>query len=128
SMLAARRHLRFDQALHSPDPVRMEQQDIQEMVGNLLENAMNWARSQVRLSVTQTAAVLVIEIEDDGPGLTEAECEQVLSRGTRLDESRSGSGLGLSIVAELAGLYGGSLALGRSQLGGLQARLDLPST
>lgn len=128
STLAKRRGLRFDQALQGPEPVHIEQQDIQEMVGNLLENAVNWAHQHVRLNVTQTTDGIAIVIEDDGPGLTDAECQQVLSRGTRLDESRSGSGLGLSIVAELAGLYRGHLSLGRSRLGGLQARLDLPST
>ena len=126
STLAKRRGLSFEQSLQSTEPVHIEQQDIQEMVGNLVENAVNWAHSQVHLSVVQSTDGLVITIEDDGPGLTDAQCQQVLSRGTRLDESRAGSGLGLSIVAELARLYRGQLSLGRSQLGGLQVRLNLP--
>jgi signal transduction histidine kinase len=99
------------------------------MVGNLFDNACKWAKSQVRVSVAREAGrrgYIRIEFEDDGPGLPPEGREAALSRGNRLDESKPGSGLGLSIVVELARIYGGSLTLGDSTLGGLAARLSLP--
>ncbi len=108
-----------------------EAQDLEELLGNLLDNAFKWARSQVRLSVAHDTggarSMVKLAIEDDGPGLTEAQCTEAMRRGRRLDESKPGSGLGLSIVADLADLYGGRFVLDRSALGGLRARLDLPA-
>ncbi|MHB1111399.1 MAG: ATP-binding protein, partial [Devosia sp.] len=75
----------------------------------------------------QQGAMLLIKVEDDGPGLTEEEAEKVLRRGVRLDEKTPGSGLGLDIVKELVDVYGGSLQLKRSVLGGLLAELRLPA-
>jgi signal transduction histidine kinase len=113
---------------------RGERQDLEEMLGNLMDNGCKWARSRVRVTVIQdrpasksARSVLVILIEDDGPGLTPEQCAEVGKRGRRLDESKPGSGLGLSIVADLAGLYHGRLELARSEIGGLHARLDLPA-
>ncbi len=108
-----------------------ETQDFEEMVGNLVENAAKWARSRIRVLARKGegpdgGAALVVDVEDDGPGLTPAEAETALSRGLRLDETKPGTGLGLAIVKELADLYGGALELGRSPLGGLSARLVLP--
>jgi signal transduction histidine kinase len=110
---------------------RGERQDLEEMAGNLFDNACKWAGTQVRVSGTRQdtgrRAFLVLLIEDDGPGLAPEQTEAALSRGQRLDESKPGSGLGLSIVVELARIYGGSLKLDRSELGGLAARLTLPA-
>ncbi|MDM7942004.1 MAG: sensor histidine kinase [Hydrogenophaga sp.] len=103
-----------------------EEQDLQEMVGNLLDNACLWARSTVRVGVRRDGGQLVIGVDDDGPGISPEQRNAVLARGTRLDESAPGSGLGLAIVADLARLYGGDIALERSALGGLCARLSLP--
>lgn len=90
-----------------------EQPDLQEMLGNLLDNACQWARHQVRLAVAREgaagAAQLIFTLDDDGPGIAEDRREAVLARGQRLDESVPGSGLGLAIVDELAALYGGRL-------------------
>ena len=99
------------------------------MVGNLLDNACKWAKSRVRVSAAraQGAKSLTVLVDDDGPGLTKAERAKVVKRGQRLDESKPGSGLGLSIVADLAHLYKGSFALEPSPDGGLRARLDLPA-
>lgn len=108
--------------------VRADSQDLTEMLGNLIENATKFARTrvQVRISVTAPQRVAV-EIEDDGPGLTEGEDGAALLRGVRLDETKAGSGLGLAIVNDLVQLYGGSLQLRPgTSLGGLQARLELP--
>jgi signal transduction histidine kinase len=106
---------------------RGEESDFEEMTGNLIDNACKWAKSEVRIAARAQGAMLQISIEDDGPGLTEAERDAVVRRGVRLDEKIPGSGLGLDIVIELASVYGGALALGRAELGGLSAVLTLPA-
>ena len=104
-----------------------ERQDLQEMAGNVLENACKWCRGKVRAEATAHAGdQLVIAVEDDGPGLAEEDRAQVIERGARLDESAPGSGLGLAIVDELAKAYGGRLDLGKSALGGLRVEIALP--
>jgi signal transduction histidine kinase len=112
---------------------RGERQDLEEMVGNLVDNACKWTASQVFVEVlvepeaeAGAGARLRIIVDDDGRGLSEAERAQVARRGQRLDESKPGSGLGLSIVIDLAALYGGSLSLGDAPSGGLRAELQLP--
>jgi signal transduction histidine kinase len=106
---------------------RGETQDLQEMLGNLLDNACKWAAQKVRVSVRSTPATFTVLIDDDGPGLPPAQRSAVLQRGVRADEKTPGSGLGLSIVDDLAQLYGGELELGESPLGGLRAALTLPA-
>jgi signal transduction histidine kinase len=104
-----------------------EAQDLQEMVGNLLDNACKWARSRVVLEVVgRRDGGFWLTVDDDGPGLDAAQRQAVLGRGVRADERVPGSGLGLDIVREIATLYGGELALQVSPLGGLRARLGLP--
>ncbi len=105
---------------------RGEKQDLEEMVGNLMENACKWARSEVQVRVTDTPRELIIAVEDDGKGLTSEERAEALKRGVRLDESTPGTGLGLSIVKELAELHKGELKLGQAALGGLRAELRFP--
>jgi signal transduction histidine kinase len=112
---------------------RGERQDLEEMVGNLVDNACKWATSRVLVEVLVEPAGkpgigprLRVVVDDDGRGLSEAERTQVSRRGQRLDESKPGSGLGLSIVVDLAALYGGSLSLGSAPIGGLRAELVLP--
>ena len=113
---------------------RGERQDLEEMAGNLVDNACKWAASQVFIEVLvepprpspAPAPMLRIIVDDDGRGLSAAERAQVSRRGQRLDESKPGSGLGLSIVVDLAALYGGSLSLGTAPIGGLRAELVLP--
>ncbi len=112
---------------------RGERQDLEEMVGNLVDNACKWARSRVFIetSVHPTTGagpmMLHIIVDDDGQGLSDAERMQASQRGRRLDETKPGSGLGLSIVTDLAALYGGSLTLGLAPIGGLRAELVLPA-
>ena len=106
---------------------RGERQDLEEMLGNLIDNACKWARSRVRVRCEGTGGRLVFRIEDDGPGLSAEQRSQVGERGERLDESVPGSGLGLAIVRDIAKLYGGFFELGESSLGGLLARLELPA-
>jgi signal transduction histidine kinase len=106
-----------------------EKQDFEEMVGNLLDNACKWAKSRVSASATREngARRFTVTVDDDGPGLHEAERKKVVKRGQRIDESKPGSGLGLSIVADLAHLYKGRFELEPSPDGGLRARLELPA-
>lgn len=106
---------------------RGERQDLQEMAGNIMENAGKWSRGRVRaIAAAVSPDRLVITVEDDGPGLPADRREEVLKRGARLDESAPGSGLGLAIVDELARAYGGSLVLGDAAMGGLRVELGLP--
>jgi signal transduction histidine kinase len=102
-------------------------QDLEEMLGNLMDNACKWARSRVRLSGSRSGAQLRLAVEDDGPGIARHDREEVLLRGRRLDETTAGAGLGLAIVRDLAELYRGALELRGSDLGGLCAILDLPA-
>ena len=97
------------------------------MLGNLVDNACKWARQTVRLGATAEGHWLRLVVDDDGPGIAPERREAALARGTRLDESVPGSGLGLAIVQELAGLYGGGLALEPAPGGGLRAVLRLPA-
>jgi signal transduction histidine kinase len=104
-----------------------EEQDLQEMLGNLLDNACRCARSAVAVRARRDGAWLRIHVDDDGPGIAPEQREAVLRRGVRLDESSAGSGLGLAIVVDLARLYGGDLGLDTAEAGGLSARLSLPA-
>jgi signal transduction histidine kinase len=109
-----------------------EREDLEELLGNLLENAMKWARSIVMVSLVRKpgandADLFEIGIEDDGPGIPEEKAREALKRGSRLDETKPGTGLGLAIVADLVNEYGGALALERSSLGGLKATVRLRS-
>jgi len=106
---------------------RGERQDLEEMLGNVLDNACKWAGKTVRLEAAVADGRLRVTVEDDGPGLPPAERARALERGRRLDEAVPGSGLGLAIVQDIAALYGGAVELGDSDLGGLKLTLDLPA-
>jgi len=106
---------------------RGERQDLEEMLGNLIDNGCKWARARVRVRAEKEGGRLVLTVEDDGPGLSAEQRTQVGARGERLDESVPGSGLGLAIVRDISKLYGGFFTLGESSLGGVLARLELPA-
>ena len=109
-----------------------DREDMLELLGNLADNACKWARAQVSIRVAEqgdpgSVARLDIVVADDGPGCPDESLEHLLQRGVRLDESRSGHGLGLTIVRDIVDLHGGRLRLGRSpQLGGLEVHVELP--
>ncbi|MEE8371938.1 MAG: sensor histidine kinase [Sphingomonadales bacterium] len=110
----------------------IERQDMDELLGNLLENATKWCRSKIRVSGTHLGMrdgqpFLCIDIEDDGPGVKKQELETLFERGTRLDESKPGTGLGLAIVRDITEMCGGSINLARAGLGGLRVSLTLPA-
>jgi signal transduction histidine kinase len=106
---------------------RGEAQDLEEMVGNLIDNAFKWANTRVVVRCESDHNELALIIEDDGPGIAEEEIKTITRRGRRLDEKTPGHGHGLGIVEDIAILYGGSLNLGHGKLGGLQAKLILPA-
>lgn len=108
---------------------RGERQDLQEIIGNLLENAAIWCQSRIRIKAEYclNGNQFSLIIEDDGPGLPAGLREEVLKRGARLDEKAPGSGLGLSIVDELVRAYGGKIQLTDSLMGGLKVELTLPA-
>ena len=123
-------------AIECPDDLRFqgEKQDLEEMLGNLLDNACKWAEGDVHFkaelsppSMDNPQKRLLIAVDDDGPGLTPEQRKQGIQRGRRLDESKPGSGLGHSIVADVAQSYRGKFSLEAAPSGGLSARLDLPA-
>lgn len=116
----------FESSVEPDARFRGEAADLQEIFGNLLDNAAKWGRSQVRVQVASAAGQLRIVVEDDGPGIAPERRAEAVQRGVRLDTSRPGSGLGLQIVDELCRVYGGSLELGEAALGGLAATVSLP--
>ncbi|MBL8903533.1 MAG: sensor histidine kinase [Hyphomicrobiales bacterium] len=113
---------------------RGEVQDLEEMAGNLIDNAAKWSRQAVKISaapvidpIDGTQNWLMITVDDDGPGIAASKRAEAVKRGKRLDETKPGSGLGLSIVTETAGMYSGNLVLGDAPLGGLRVQLRLPA-
>jgi signal transduction histidine kinase len=107
--------------------VAVQREDLDEILGNLLDNACKWARSRVSVEAHPAAGRVSIAVDDDGPGIAASMRESVLQRGVRADEAAPGSGFGLAIVRDLAELYGGSIELGDSPAGGLRATLKLPA-
>jgi signal transduction histidine kinase len=111
----------FEIAVPAEATLPIEQGDLTELLGNLLDNARKWARGRVRLSFEDA----VLRVDDDGPGVAEEELGRLGQRGRRLDEAKPGSGLGLSIVADIADIYGLTVSYGRSELGGLRVDIRL---
>jgi signal transduction histidine kinase len=125
--LYAERGLAID-VLVPPDlSVRVQREDLDEMIGNLLDNACKWGRSHLTVDARAAGDAVEIAVDDDGSGLADGMREVVLQRGVRADEAAPGTGLGLAIVRDLAEVYGGSISLEASPLGGLRARLRLPT-
>jgi signal transduction histidine kinase len=124
--LHAERHVVIEVNVPADHVVRGQREDLDEMLGNLLDNACKWTRSRVAVSSSNGDGRIIITVDDDGPGIAAAMRETVMQRGVRADEALPGSGFGLAIVRDLADLYGGSIALGVSPLGGLRASLQLP--
>jgi signal transduction histidine kinase len=124
--LYTERRIAFDVRVADDIEVLATGDDLEEILGNVLDNACQWASTRVVLTATAEPPLLRITVDDDGSGLDPAMREPVLKRGVRADEASPGTGLGLAIVRDLVELYGGSVSLDRSPLGGLRAVVRLP--
>ena len=121
------RGLAIDVTVPEAATVRVTREDLDEMLGNVLDNACTWARSRVAVHAAGGVTGIVVRVDDDGPGLAPELRQAVLTRGVRADEAAPGSGLGLAIVRDLAELNGGAVALSSAPLGGLRVELTLPA-
>lgn len=120
-------HVRLDMAGDKMIAARVERQDLDEMLGNLIENAAKYGGGSVFVTVEDAGDFVEMLVEDDGQGIPEAERERIFDRGARLDTGKPGTGLGLAIVRDVVEIYGGTVALEESEdLGGLLVRLRLP--
>jgi signal transduction histidine kinase len=111
----------------APIHVAIDHRDVEETLGNLLDNARKWARSRVLIDMRTDHGAVELTVEDDGPGIAQDRLEEVMAHGTRLDRTVPGSGIGLAIVQDLAALHGGSVALSQSPLGGIRVTVRFPS-
>ena len=125
---SGRENLTWDIQVAPEHKVRLDQSDLTELVGSLLDNARKWAKSRILIATVSDHASLRILIEDDGPGIEPHQRRLALSRGQKFDAALSGTGLGLSIAQEIVLAYGGSLDLSDGLLGGLRVTLELPQT
>jgi signal transduction histidine kinase len=124
--LHANRSLRIDVAVSDEHAVSGQRADLDEIFGNLLDNACKWARARIEVSSVNGDGRIAITVDDDGPGIAPSMRAAVLQRGVRADEGAPGTGFGLAIVRDLVDVYGGSIELTDSPLGGLRARVQLP--
>lgn len=120
-------HLQLDWQAEPGLRLPWDREDLLELLGNLLDNACKWADSQVKLQISKVAEGYQLTIDDDGPGIDAAQRDDVLSRGSRLDEQVAGHGLGLGIVRDIVDAWAGSLQLADSPLGGLRVTVSLPT-
>ncbi len=121
------RHVRLDMAGNKQLSVRVERQDLDEMIGNLVENAAKYGGGSVFVTVEDAGEMVAIIIEDDGRGIPEKDRARIFDRGVRLDSGKPGTGLGMAIVRDVAEIYNGSIELEESEdMGGLLVRLSLP--
>ncbi len=130
---AGRKDLTFDIHIAPNLRFRGEKQDLEEMLGNVMDNACKWATAKIEVKATalprrseDERSWLSITVDDDGPGIPEEKRAEALKRGERLDESKPGSGLGMSIIAETAAMYSGTITLSEAKGGGLRVNLKLP--
>lgn len=124
----AERGLTIEADIDPSHVVRVQREDLDEMVGNVLDNACKWARRRVRISASSADDLVRIIVDDDGQGVPAEKRDDVLKRGVRADQNAPGSGFGLAIVSDLAGIYSGSIGLTDSPLGGTRAVLTLPAS
>ena len=125
------RNLTWHMDVRGDTHIRAEQTDIEEVLGNILDNAGKWAKNRINIHIQHHGAEkgrgsVEIRVDDDGCGLSDEDMARATRRGSRFDEGTAGSGLGLAIAADITDTYGGSLELARSPLGGLQITLHLP--
>jgi two-component system sensor histidine kinase PhoQ len=106
---------------------RGDEGDLMELLGNVLDNAFKWANGRIRITASLRDSRLNLTVEDDGPGIPEADAQRVLQRGARADESVPGHGIGLAVTRDIVEAYGGHILIARSDLGGAAVTLELPA-
>ena len=121
------KHIHFDRRLSPEIKLRVDEGDLMEVMGNILDNACKWCRQQVRIEVEQMKYRARITIVDDGPGIDQSQVEMILQRGGRVDESKPGQGIGLSVVVDIIEAYKGKIVVNKSELGGAAFSFDLPA-
>jgi signal transduction histidine kinase len=124
--LHAEQGLRIEIDAPASHAFRGQREDLDEMLGNLLDNACKWARTKVKVTSSKEGEQIVLLVDDDGPGIEPSKRDTIMQRGVRADEVVAGSGLGLAIVRDIAEIYSGSISLETSPMGGTRARLTLP--
>jgi len=127
SKIYADRRVRIEAEVPPELSVRVRREDLEEILGNLLDNACKWSKSRIVVSARREGAMVLVTVDDDGPGVAPEMRAKVLERGVRMDEAAPGSGLGLAIVRDLVELYGGALGMEQSAMGGLRVRAILPA-
>ncbi|MEJ2449607.1 MAG: ATP-binding protein [Gammaproteobacteria bacterium] len=121
------KHIRFDYTIAEDIGLRVDEGDLMEVLGNLLDNACKWCRQQVQIETRIEHTRARISIADDGPGIEQAQVDMILQRGGRIDQSKPGQGIGLSVVADIIEAYKGHITVSKSQLGGACFSFDLPA-
>jgi len=121
------KHIRFEQHVPAGLKLRVDEGDLMEVLGNILDNASKWCRQHIRIEVQLEKSRARISIADDGPGIAPSQSDMILQRGGRIDESKPGQGIGLSVVVEIIEAYKGKIVVGHSPLGGAAFQFDLPA-
>jgi two-component system sensor histidine kinase PhoQ len=121
------KHIQFEPHLPADIKLRVDEGDLMEVLGDLLDNACKWCRQRVRIEVNMDKSRAHISIVDDGPGIAQSQIDMILQRGGRVDESKPGQGIGLSVVVDIIEAYKGKIHVSQSQLGGAAFRFDLPA-
>jgi signal transduction histidine kinase len=119
--------LQWEIAVDATATIAADDVDAAEAIGNILENASKWARTRVRVTASVGEGVVIVSVDDDGPGVADDRLQELTTRGAKLDEKKDGAGLGMAIVDEIVAAYGGNLQLSRSELGGLRVSLPWPA-
>jgi two-component system sensor histidine kinase PhoQ len=122
----AEKQIETEVAIDAEVRFRGDEGDLLELLGNVLDNACKWCRSKVRVSARVSESQLSVTVEDDGPGIPEADVKRVLQRGIRADQSVPGHGIGLAVTRDIVEAYGGRVLIARSALGGAAVTLVLP--
>jgi two-component system sensor histidine kinase PhoQ len=128
SKVYSQKQVHYDISIENDLAIAMDENDLMELLGNLLDNASKWCTHHVRVVATSKHPDLILQIDDDGPGIADAKLSEVLERGKRADQTTDGQGIGLAIVTNISHAYDGKVEISRSNLGGASVKLTFPLT